>query len=141
MTMTTFQLAAMTGDEFEAHRSAGYMHRQQLTHSVMTALPLPNGWVMNGEYRNEFGGLFPVQVRYSPEHGQFQVVVCSPGEVSECWLVLVVMCQGSRVTCVRQQTQFDADSFSQVLTLISALDRDGYAHPHILSILKEEAQS
>lgn len=137
MTMTVSQLAAMTGDEFEAHRSAGYTHRQELTHAVMRALPLPEDWAMNGEYRAEFGGLFPVQVRFSPEHGQFHVVICSPGEVSECWLVLVVACQGSRVTCVRQQSRFDADEFSRVLTLISALDRDGYRHPHILSMLKE----
>lgn len=137
MTLTTFQLAAMTGDEFEAHRAAGYTHRQKLTHSVMNTFCLPDGWAMNGEYRAEFGGLFPVQVRFSPEHGQFQVVICSPGEVSESWLVLVVMCQGTRVTCVRQQTQFDADDLGRVLTLISALDRDGYAHPHILSILKD----
>ena len=39
MTMTVSQLAAMTGDEFEAHRSAGYTHRQELTHAVMCALP------------------------------------------------------------------------------------------------------
>lgn len=137
MSMTTSQLAAMTGDEFEAHRAAGYTHRQALTHAVMNALLLPDGWTMNGEYLAEYGGLFPVQIRFSPEHGQFQVVVCSPGEVSECWLVLVVVDQGSRVTCVRQQSRFDADEFSRVLTLIGALDRDGYRHPHILAMLKE----
>ncbi|EHJ8506425.1 hypothetical protein KAM28_004515 [Salmonella enterica subsp. diarizonae serovar 47:k:z53:[z84]] len=40
---------------------------------------------MNDEYRAEFGCLFPVQVRFSPEHRQFQFVICSPGEVNECW--------------------------------------------------------
>lgn len=136
MTLTTFQLAAMTGDEFEAHRAAGYEHRQKLTHAVMQALRLPDAWSMNGEYSAEFGGLFPVQVRFSPKHERLQVVLCSPGEVSESWLVLTVM--GSRVTCVYQQAQFDAEGFSRVLRVVSSMDQAGYSHSYILSVLKDE---
>lgn len=139
MTLTTVQLAAMTGDEFEAHRAAGYEHRQKLTHAVMQALRSPDAWSMNGEYSAEFGGLFPVQVRFSPKHERLQVVICSPGEISESWLVLVVM--GSRVTCVYQQTHFDADEFSRVLRVVNSLDQAGYAHSYILSVLKEEVSA
>lgn len=137
MSINHSRLAAMTADEFEAHRAAGFQHRSELTKAVMNTFSPPDNWDMNGEFRSEFGGLFPVQVRFTPEHECFEVVVCSPGEISDYWLVLIVMCQGERVVCFRQTPYFDASEFSRVLTIVSGLHRDGYALYEILSILKE----
>ena len=86
------RLATMTAEEFEAHRAAGFQYRSELTNAVMNAFALPDKWDMNGEFRSEFGGLFPVQVRFTPEHGRFEVVVS--GRASGlCSPVLVLRCQ------------------------------------------------
>lgn len=137
MRMTHSLLAAMTGDEFEVHRAAGFRYRQELTRAVMNTLSLPDGWDMNGEYRGEFGGLFPIQVRFQPKNGLFQIVICSPGEISENWLIMVAMCQGQQVTCISQQAHFDAEKLNRVLRLTKSLEQDGYGVNHILSVLKE----
>ncbi|WP_289626507.1 conjugation system SOS inhibitor PsiB family protein, partial [Escherichia coli] len=39
---------------------------RELTHAVMRELDAPDNWTMNGEYGSEFGGFFPVQVRFTP---------------------------------------------------------------------------
>ncbi|WP_432805376.1 conjugation system SOS inhibitor PsiB family protein, partial [Escherichia coli] len=31
------------------------------------------------EYGSEFGGFFPVQVRFTPAHERFHLALCSPG--------------------------------------------------------------
>jgi hypothetical protein len=69
-------------DELEDYRAAGEDFRRELTHAVMRDLTSPSGWSVNAEYRSEFGGFFPVQIRFSPAHGHFDVAVCSPGELS-----------------------------------------------------------
>ncbi|HCJ7698379.1 TPA: conjugation system SOS inhibitor PsiB [Citrobacter freundii] len=132
------RLATMTAEEFEAHRAAGFQYRSELTNAVMNAFALPDKWDMNGEFRSEFGGLFPVQVRFTPEHGRFEVVVCSPGEISDYWLVLISMSQGERLVCVHQSSFFDASEISRILFQISGLHWDGYGLCDIMSILKEE---
>ena len=75
-------LKTMSADELEDYRAAGEDFRRVLSHAVMRDLPSPSGWSANAEYRSEFGGFFPVQIRFSPLHGHFDVAVCSPGELS-----------------------------------------------------------
>nr|WP_308812988.1 conjugation system SOS inhibitor PsiB [Escherichia albertii] len=77
----------------------------EVMNAVMRELDAPDNWTMNGEYGSEFGGFFPVQVRFTPAHERFHLALCSPGDVSQVWvLVLVsaggepfaVVCTGSR---------------------------------------------
>ncbi|WP_282601569.1 conjugation system SOS inhibitor PsiB family protein, partial [Pantoea ananatis] len=56
-------LASMHPCEFEEWRARGEGERHVLTSAVLSLLTVPAGWTVNGEYRAEFGGLFPVQVR------------------------------------------------------------------------------
>lgn len=81
-------LKTMIPQEFEDWREAGEDLRRELTHAVMRDLTCPADWDMNGEYLSEFGGFFPVQVRFTPSHGNFHIAVCSPGDVSPEWLVI-----------------------------------------------------
>ena len=75
--LTLDVLKTMSIDELEDSRAAGEDFRRELTHAVMRVLHLPSGWSVNGEYRSEFGGFFPVQIRFSPAHCHFDVAVCS----------------------------------------------------------------
>lgn len=60
--ITTDVLKTMIPDELEDYRSAGEDFRRELTHAVIGNLAAPEQWDINGEYRSEFGGFFPVQI-------------------------------------------------------------------------------
>lgn len=64
--LTPDVLKTMSCDEFEDWRDSGEDFRRELTHAVMRDLSCPENWDVNGEYRSEFGGFFPVQVRFRP---------------------------------------------------------------------------
>ncbi|WP_407862322.1 conjugation system SOS inhibitor PsiB, partial [Escherichia coli] len=66
--LTLNVLQTMSAQEYEDSRAAGSDVRCRLTHAVMRELDAPANWMMNGEYGSEFGGFFPVQVRFSPFH-------------------------------------------------------------------------
>ncbi|MEG5552343.1 conjugation system SOS inhibitor PsiB [Enterobacter wuhouensis] len=135
-----FNLQEMTSDDFEVCRAAGYSLRRELTHKVMAALTLPENWDMNGEYCSEFGGLFPVQVRLAPTHGIFEMVLCSPGEISDHWLLLMVAGQGKNVVCVRQCEFFDVARLNYALRVADVRHRDGYCPADIIDILAREVK-
>lgn len=63
-------------------RAAGSDERRELTHAVMRELDAPDNWTMNGEYGSEFGGFFPVQVRFTPAHERFHRAMSLR---SGCW--------------------------------------------------------
>ncbi|SYX54452.1 plasmid SOS inhibition protein B (plasmid) [Escherichia coli] len=64
--LTLNVLQTMSAQEYEDIRAAGSDERRELTHAVMRELDAPDNWTMNGEYGSEFGGFFPVQVRFTP---------------------------------------------------------------------------
>lgn len=141
MNATNYNLAEMTADDFEIARAAGYSFHRELTHAVMAELTLPDNWDMNGEYGSEFGGLFPVQVRLAPTHGIFEMVLCSPGEISEQWLLLMVSGKGLNVVCVRQCDYLDVAKLNHALFVADYRHRDGFAPSDIISVLKHEVKS
>ncbi len=70
--LTLNVLQTMNTQEYEDIRAAGSDERRELTHAVMMReLDAPDNWTMNGEYGSEFGGFFPVQVRFTPAHERF----------------------------------------------------------------------
>lgn len=133
------RLTEMSADELEESREAGYAFRRELTHAVMAGVEVPDNWDMNGEYRSEFGGFFPVQVRFTPVHGRFHLALCSPGEVSDRWLMVLFSADGRSVTTVRHSQRYDPYVFGHVLSLTARLDLDGYHLSHIVSVLQEDA--
>jgi len=140
MSTTNFSLAEMTADDFETARSAGYSFRRELTHTVMVALRLPDNWDILGEYGSEFGGLFPVQVRFAPTHGLFQMVLCSPGEASDQWLLLMMSGKGHHVVCVRQCDYFNVSELNHALSVADVRHREGYIPSDIIAFLKHEVK-
>ncbi|MGK3549758.1 conjugation system SOS inhibitor PsiB, partial [Escherichia coli] len=80
--LTLNVLQTMSAQEYEDIRAAGSDERRELTHAVMRELDAPDNWTMNGEYGSEFGGFFPVQVRFTPAHERFHLALFSPGAFS-----------------------------------------------------------
>ncbi|EMV50156.1 protein psiB [Escherichia coli 2872000] len=99
--LTLNVLQTMNAQEYEDIRAAGSDERRELTHAVMRELDAPDNWTMNGEYGSEFGGFFPVQVRFTPAHERFHLALCSPGDVSQVWVLVLVMPVVSRLRWFR----------------------------------------
>lgn len=139
--ITTDVLKTMIPCEFEDYRACGSDFRREMTHAVMRELSAPDGWDMNGEYRCEFGGLFPVQCRFTPEHGRFHLALCSPGDISPAWLMVFVADNGCPVSVIRMLPVFDPQLISHTLSLTARLDKDGYSAASIISTLSMEGAS
>lgn len=107
--LTLDVLKTMSSDELEDYRAAGEDFRRELSHAVMRDLTSPSGWSVNAEYRCEFGGFFPVQIRFTPSHGHFDVAVCSPGELNPRWIVVFVTRDGQPFSVVRVMDAFNPE--------------------------------
>ncbi|WP_139817115.1 conjugation system SOS inhibitor PsiB [Escherichia coli] len=131
-------LKTMIPDEFEDWREAGEDLRRELTHAVMRDLTCPENWDMNGEYRSEFGGFFPVQIRFTPAHGNFHLAVCSPGAISPVWMVVFIPASGRPFSVVRTLPAYLPEIITHTLSLSARLDADGYSQASILEVLAME---
>ncbi|MGR19392.1 conjugation system SOS inhibitor PsiB, partial [Escherichia coli] len=98
----------------------------------------PANWMMNGEYGSEFGGFFPVQVRFTPAHERFHLALCSPGDVSQVWVLVLVNAGGEPFAVVQVQRRFAPESVSHSLALAASLDAQGYSVNDIIHILMAE---
>ncbi|EIM7325362.1 TPA: conjugation system SOS inhibitor PsiB, partial [Escherichia coli] len=128
----------MSAQEYEDIRAAGSDERRELTHAVMRELDAPDNWTMNGEYGSEFGGFFPVQVRFTPAHERFHLALCSPGDVSQVWVLVLVNAGGEPFAVVQVQRRFAPEAVSHSLALAASLDAQGYSVSDIIHILMAE---
>ncbi len=119
-------------------RAAGSDERRELTHAVMRELDAPDNWTMNGEYGSEFGGFFPVQVRFTPAHERFHLALCSPGDVSQVWVLVLVNAGGEPFAVIQVQRRFAPEAVSHSLALAASLDTQGYSVNDIIHILMAE---
>ncbi|MHU11654.1 conjugation system SOS inhibitor PsiB, partial [Escherichia coli] len=120
--LTPDVLKTMSCDEFEDWRDSGEDFRRELTHAVMRDLSCPENWDVNGEYRSEFGGFFPVQVRFTPPHGNYHIAVCSPGAISPAWMVVFVPASGRPFSVIRTLSGYQPELVSHTVSLTARLD-------------------
>ncbi|EAO0751143.1 conjugation system SOS inhibitor PsiB [Salmonella enterica] len=131
-------LKTMIPQEFEDWRDSGEDLRRELTHAVMRDLTCPADWDMNGEYRSEFGGFFPVQVRFTPSHCNFHIAVCSPGDITLSWMVVFIPSSGRPFSVISTLPAYSPEVISHTLSLTVRLDADGYSQASIISVLAME---
>lgn len=136
--LTTLDLSRFIPSDFEDYRAGGADLRRELTHAVMHDLKVPERWHINGEYGSEFGGLFPVQCRFSPVHEQFYIALCSPGDINPGWLMVFVNRRGTPAAVLRTEAVYLPAVFSHVVSLVASLDAQGYSHHNIISMLALE---
>lgn len=125
--LTLNALQSMNAQEYKEIRAAGSDMRRNLTHEVMREVDAPANWMMNGEYGSEFGGFFPVQVRFTPAHERFHLALCSPGDVSQLWMLVLVNGGGQPFAVVQVQHIFTPVAISHTLALAATLDAQGYS--------------
>lgn len=119
-------LNRMTPDELEAVRDRGLPERQRMTDCVIASLNIPDGWHIAGEWQGEFGGLFPVQCRLTPDlEKPLTLSLCSPGDVSPLWVVVIQAHPAQRVRVLHAAAEFYPDSLSDLLAQVETMLRDG----------------
>ncbi|EFA4866249.1 conjugation system SOS inhibitor PsiB [Escherichia coli] len=136
--LTLNVLQTMSAQEYEYIRAAGNNDRRELTHAVMRELDTPDNWRMKGEYGSEFGGFFPLQVRFTPAHERFHLTLCSPGDVSQVWVLVLVNAGGESFAVVQVQRLFTPKAISHSLALAASLDEQGHSVSNIIHILMTE---
>ncbi|HHV0645591.1 TPA: conjugation system SOS inhibitor PsiB [Escherichia coli] len=136
--LTLNALQSMNAQEYEDIRAAGSDMRRNLTYEVMREVDAPANWMMNGEYGSEFGGFFPVQVRFTPVHERFHLALCSPGDVSQHWMLVLVNAGGEPFAVVQVLRRFSPEAVCHTLSLAATLDAEGYRVGDIIHILMAE---
>lgn len=92
--------------------------------NALSRLSCPENWDVNGEYRSEFGGFFPVQCRFSADGSDdWHLCVCSPGEVSPYWLLVLLSSGGEVVRTLYQSDTLQPDRISQLIAQLAGMRR------------------
>ena len=119
-------LVAMTPEDYEQFRSDGWSSRQVLTRAVIRELLLPEGWGVSPEHYTEYGGIWPVCLRYIPPHGRHWFMLTSPGEACAHWMLLLQSASGQRMKCLRRMTVLDSLVVNSLLLRADVLDKKRY---------------
>lgn len=132
------ELKTLLPCEYEEWRERGEDFRRTLTHAIMRHLVTPAHWQVNAEYRTEFGGLFPVQCRFTPPEGAWHVCVCSPGEISPAWSVVLLSSCGQCVRLLMTTLVFEPQAINTLLAQTAALDRMRCSPASVAAMLTTE---
>ncbi|EIA4658355.1 hypothetical protein SDD15_004534 [Salmonella enterica] len=116
----------MTPEDYEQFRSDGWSARQELMRAVVRELLLPEGWVVSPEHYTEYGGVWPVCLRYIPPHGRHWLMLASPGEVCDLWILLLQSASGQRIKCLRRMPVLDTFLINSLLMRADELDKKRY---------------
>lgn len=110
------ELDAMSADELEQFAERGQDYRHILSCSVLNALKAPEGCIVEAEYGSEFGGLYPVTLRFAPagESPMVEWYVSSAGIECDGWAVCRVDSAG-HVTGLYYDTHFQPDHLNALL--------------------------
>ncbi|WP_445445389.1 conjugation system SOS inhibitor PsiB [Citrobacter portucalensis] len=124
--LTLSALIAMTPEDYEQFRSDGWSSRKVLTQAVLRELLLPEGWVVSPENHTEYGGVWPVSLRYVPPHGRHWFMLTSPGEVCDHWMLLLQSASGQRIKCLLRMPVLDTFLINSLLLRADVLDKKRY---------------
>lgn len=140
--MTKYTLAVLNGmllAELESVRDGGDEERRQLSDTVISLISTPTGWRVNAEYRGEFGGGFPVQVRWTPdEDGDFSICLCSPSEMALTWSLFIVAHDGSVNRVLHHAGVLEPHLISDILNQIAVMRSFNCAPATIAELLTGE---
>ncbi|EEY3580812.1 conjugation system SOS inhibitor PsiB, partial [Escherichia coli] len=78
------------------------------------------------------------ELGFTPAHERFHLALCSPGDVSQLWMLVLVNCGGQPFAVVQVQHIFTPVAISHTLALAATLDAQGYSVNDIIHILMAE---
>lgn len=78
------------------------------------------------------------ELGFTSAHERFHLALCSPGDVSQLWMLVLVNCGGQPFAVVQVQHIFTPVAISHTLALAATLDAQGYSVNDIIHILMAE---
>lgn len=133
------RINGLTATDMEYIRQQGEEARRALSDAVIGMLTVPSGWRVSAEYRSEFGGFFPVQCRFSAaDSDDWHLCVCSPGEVSPYWLLVLLSSGGEVVRTLHQCETLAPEQVSQLIARMAGLRRFNCTARTVASLMSAE---
>lgn len=118
------RINTLTASDTEFIRQQGEDARRALSDAVTGLLSTPEGWCVCAEFRSEFGGFFPVQCRFSADGSDdWHLCVCSPGEVSPYWILVLLSSGGEVVRTLYQSDTLQPDRINQLIAQLAGMRR------------------
>ncbi|MCK6879737.1 conjugation system SOS inhibitor PsiB [Enterobacter bugandensis] len=102
------QINKLTAPDLEFIRQQGEDARRALSDAVTSLLSIPEGWRVCAEYRSEFGGVFPVQCRFSADG-------------SDDWLLVLLSSGGEVVRTLYQSDTLQPDWINQLIAQLAGM--------------------
>ena len=136
------QLNALTASDLESIREQGEHARRELSDAVTSLLTVPQGWRVCAEYREEFGGFFPVQCRFSAgDSDDWHLCVCSPGEISPYWLLVLLSAGGTVVRTMYQNEKLKPEQISLLIAQMAGMRRFNCTASTVANLMNMEVQA
>ncbi|EBW7778668.1 conjugation system SOS inhibitor PsiB [Salmonella enterica subsp. enterica serovar Saintpaul] len=133
------KINSLTAYDMEYIRQKGEDARNELSDAVTRMLAVPQNWCICAEYRMEFGGFFPVQCRLSADGcDDYHLCVCSPGDISPYWLVVLLSAGGLVVRTLWQGEILDPVSINALVSQVAGMRRFGCSARTVVSLLNKE---
>lgn len=124
---TLAKLQAFTSTDFEQYRERGDEARLRLSSAVITALSLPDCWLVDCEQRQEWCGLHPVHLRLSHQFApQVPIDLISPCYDSPYWYGRLWFEGAESVVWFYSADSFDPEAIRVMMSRLDEYIRAGY---------------
>jgi hypothetical protein len=139
MSFSLTDLNTFTTKDLQSICESSELTRQSLSNDVISLIQLPRDWQVTAEFRGEWGGLFPVQCRFTPKDNDSLIIcLCSPGELSYLWSLLLASSDGHIVRLLSEDEIFNPTSIEKVLFKVAGMCRFGCTASTIAAFLEAE---
>jgi len=138
--LTFAKVHAMTGSELEQYAERGEASRCNLSREVVRQLSLPQDWTCDIEYRSEFGGDAPVNVRLSPSaHPAVTVCLFSSSADVPFWRLCLPFDNGASVAWFYCSEQPEPEVIARLLASVMACIAAGLTTPEQVAVAMRHA--
>ncbi|HEN3637291.1 conjugation system SOS inhibitor PsiB [Yersinia enterocolitica] len=132
---TLLKLQAFTSTDFEQYRERGEEFRQTLSSAVITCLSLPEVWGVDCEFRQEWGGEFPVHLRLNCKMAPtIPIEIVSPCHESSYWYGRLWFEGGESVAWFYSDDRFEPDAIRGMLDILAEYINAGYTQANELAV-------
>lgn len=134
--VTLQRLRTFTPDDFEAYRARGEEFRRRLCGAVLNTLPISKVWLTDCECRGEWGGVFPVHLRFTHrKNRQVTIDILSPGSESPFWHGLGWINPDHTGLYVLNTEDFEPETIGRLLKNIEEMVTAGIPAAEIVAVL------
>lgn len=132
---TLLKLQAFTSTDFEQYRERGEGFRQTLSSAVIACLLLPEVWGVDCEFRQEWGGEYPVHLRLNSRMAPtIPIEIVSPSHESPYWYGRLWFEGGESVAWFYSDDRFEPDAIRGMLDILAEYIHAGYTQANELAV-------